>query len=66
MNIAKIIFDDLSYICSNHLIGFIVFLFTNFLSWFLLRLLTDHKFLWCKHNCSKCGCWTCKFYHVDN
>ena len=33
------------------------------LSWVVVHILTDTKYLWCKRNCEKCGCWNCKYYH---
>lgn len=52
----------------NHL-GFCIFVsmfFAEIFSWIILRLVTDTKYLWCKRNCTKCGCWSCELWHEVN
>ena len=63
MEFLQIFLNDLDFILSNYPISFFIFLLANIITWLILRIFTDYKFLWCKHNCEKCGCWTCKFYH---
>ena len=43
-------------------LGFIAVFSAMFLSWLVSHLLCEFKHLWCKKECDKCGCWTCKFY----
>ncbi len=38
----------------------------QFLSWVFVYIMTEFKYLVCKRNCEKCGCWTCKYFKEQN
>lgn len=50
----------------NKIVIGVVLLVLYFLSWIAVRLMCDYKYVICKRNCEKCGCWNCKFYHDSN
>lgn len=48
------------------MIYLILFFVAELVAWFIVHLLCEYKYFWCKGKCDKCYNWKCKFFEVEH